>query len=145
MAPHATTSLQISIDSKAFTTQDNDQESAALLRLAGRDPKIFDLFLVKKNGVEEKIHDGQIINLKEGDRFVSRQKLRFTIDGEPQSSYDDDQTAAALLRLAGVDPTGYDLARILTAGGTEAFRDEQIVKIKNGDEFVTAKHVGGVA
>jgi len=145
MAPHATSSLQISIDGKAFTTQDNDQEAAALLRLAGRDPKIFDLFLVKKNGVEEKIHDGQIINLKEGDRFVSRQKLRFTIDGEPQSSYDDDQTAAALLRLAGVDPTGYDLARILIAGGTEAFRDEQIVKIKNGDEFVTAKHVGGVA
>lgn len=145
MAPRSTTSLQISIDSKAFTTQDNDQEAAALLRLSGRDPKIFDLFLVKKNGVEEKIHDGQIINLKYGDRFVSRQKLRFTIDGEPQSSYDDDQTASALLRLAGVDPNGYDLARILTAGGTEAFRDEQIVKIKNGDEFVTAKHVGGVA
>jgi hypothetical protein len=145
MAPHSTTSLQISLDSKAFTTQDNDQEAAALLLLAGRDPKIFDLFLVKKNGVEEKIHDGQIINLKDGDRFVSRQKLRFTIDGEPHSSYDDDQTAAALLRLAGVDPTGYDLARILTEGGTEAFRDEQIVKIGNGDEFVTAKHVGGVA
>ncbi|MFT4470850.1 hypothetical protein ACMX2H_13165 [Arthrobacter sulfonylureivorans] len=145
MAPKATTSLRISIDSKAFTTHDDDQEAAALLRLAGRDPKVFDLFRLKKNGVEEKIHDGQIVNLKNGDRFVSRQKLRFTIDGEPQSSYDDDQTAAALLRLAGVDPTGYDLARILAAGGTETFRDEQIVKIQNGDEFVTAKHVGGVA
>ncbi|GAA2125106.1 hypothetical protein GCM10009825_01140 [Arthrobacter humicola] len=145
MAPKTTTSLQIFIDGKAFTTQDDDQEAAALLRLAGRDPKISDLFLVKKNGVEEKIRDGQIINLKDGDRFASRQKLRFIIDGEPHSSYDDDQTAAALLRLAGVDPAGYDLARIMPAGGTETFRDEQMVNIKNGDDFVTAKHVGGVA
>lgn len=145
MAPNTTKSLQISINSKAFTTHDDDQEAAALLRLAGRDPKVFDLFLVKKNGVEEKIRDGQIINLNDGDRFVSRQKLRFTIDGEPHSTYDDDQTAAALLRLAGVDPAGYDLALILHAGGTKAFRDEQMVNIKNGDEFVTAKHVGGVA
>ena len=145
MAPNTTTSLQIFIDGRAFATQDGDQEAAALLRLAGRDPKVSDLFLVKKNGVEEKIRDGQIINLKDGNRFVSRRRVRFTIDGEPQSSYDDDQTAAALLRLAGVDPAGYDLARIMPAGGTETFRDEQIVKIKNGDEFVTAKHVGGVA
>jgi len=145
MAPNTTTSMQISIDGKAFTTQDADQEAAALLRLAGRDPKISDLFLLRKGGVEDKIRDGQIINLKDGDQFVSRQRLRFTIDGEPQSSYDDDQTASALLRLAGVDPAGYDLARIMPGGGTETFRDEQIVKIKNGDEFVTAKHVGGVA
>jgi hypothetical protein len=137
--------LKISIDDKSFTTQDGDQEAAALLRLAGRDPKISDLCRVNKNGVEEKIRDGQIVNLKDGNRFVSRQRVRFTIDGEPHSSYDDDQTAAALLRLAGVDPAGYDLARIMPAGGTETFRDEQIVKIKNRDEFVTAKHVGGVA
>jgi hypothetical protein len=145
MAPASTTSLQIFIDSKPFTTHDSDQESASLLRLAGSDPKLFDLFLVKKNGVEEKIRDGQIVNLKDGEQFVSRQKLRFTIDGEPHHSYDDDQTAAALLRLAGVDPAGYDLARILPAGGTETFRDEQMVEIEDGDEFVTAKHVGGVA
>lgn len=145
MAPNVNTSIQIVVDEKAFRTQDGDQEAAALLRLAGRDPKVFDLFLLQKNGIEEKIRDGQIINLKSGDRFVSRQKLHFSIDGEPQSSYDDDQSAAALLRLAGVDPAGYDLARILPEGGTETFRDGEIVKIQEGDEFVTAKHVGGVA
>lgn len=139
------TALRIVIDGKTFTTHDADQEGAALLRLAGRDPKIFDLFLLKKNGVEEKIGDNQIVNLKDGQDFVSRQKIRFTIDGESHSTYDDDQTAAALLLLAGVDPSGYDLARILPAGGTEQFHDEQIVSIKTGDEFVTAKHVGGVA
>ncbi len=145
MASNINTSLKVVIDGKTFHTQDGDQEAAALLRLASRDPKVFDLFLLKKNGVEEKIRDGQIINLKNGDQFVSRQKLHFTIDGESQSSYDDDQSAAALLRLAGVDPAGYDLARILPGGGTETFSDAQIVKINDGDEFVTAKHVGGVA
>jgi len=143
MAPSLT--LSITIDDKSFTTPDTDQEAAALLRLAGRDPKLFDLFLLKKNGVEEKIADSRIINLKDGEHFVSRQKVHFTIDGEPHRSYDDDQTVTALLLLAGVEPSAYDLARILPAGGTELFRDEQIVTIKNGDEFVTAKHVGGVA
>lgn len=146
MAPKTTpTALQISIDGKAFEIHDTDQEAASLLRLAGRAPEAYDLFLIEKNGAEEKIRDSQIVNIKDGARFVARQNVRFTIDGESHRSYDDDQTAAALLRLAEVDPTGYDLARILPVGGTEAFRDEQIVKIVNGDEFVTAKHVGGVA
>lgn len=137
--------LQISIDSKGYPIRDKDQEAAALLRLAGRKPKAWDLFLVKNNGVEQKIGDAQIVNLKDGERFVTRQKIRFTIDGEPHTSYDDDQTAAALLRLAGVDPAGYDLARVLEVGEPEKFQGEQIVKIKNGNEFVTAKRVGGVA
>ncbi|GAA2239849.1 hypothetical protein GCM10010413_46970 [Promicromonospora sukumoe] len=145
MAPSTPTPLQVVIDDKTFTVHDEDQEASALLRLAGRDPKTFDLFLVKKNGVEDRIGDGQIVNLKDGARFASREKVRFTIDGESHSSYDDDQSAAALLRLAGVDPASYDLARIRPSGDTELFRDDQLVKIKSGDEFVTAKHVGGVA
>ena len=144
MAPitPAPTSFQIFIDEKEYRTPDGDQEAAALLRLAGRDPKSFDLFLIKKDGIEVKIDDRQIVDLKDGERFVSRQKVHFTIDGEPFTTYDDDQTAAAMLRLAGVDPASYDLARV---GDAEPFRDEQIVTIKNGDEFVTAKRVGGVA
>lgn len=139
---HTTVSLKIFIDSQAFTINDADQEAAALLRLAGRDPKKFDLFLIGKNGVEDKINDGRIINLKNGQKFASREKVRFTIDGEPFSTYDNDQTAAALLRLAGVDPAGYDLARI---GDAEPFAPDAIVTIQTGDEFVTAKRVGGVA
>lgn len=137
--------VHISIDGTTYPIRDKDQEAGALLRMAGREPKGWDLFLVKHNGVEEKIADAQIVNLKDEERFVTRQKIRFTIDGEPHNTYDDDQTAAALLRLAGVDPIGYDLARVSEAGAAEEFTDEQIVKIKNGDEFVTAKRVGGVA
>lgn len=135
-------SLTITIDNNHHSTTDSDQTAAALLRLAGRDPELFDLFLIKKNGVEEKIKDGQIINLKDGARFRSRQLVRFTIDGEPFRTYDEDQTAADLLRLAGMDPAGYDLARV---GAPASFADGEIVVIVDGDEFVTAKHVGGVA
>jgi len=135
-------SLTIVIDDCHYSTTDSDQTAAALLRLAGRDPKVFDLFLITNNGVEKKIKDGQIINLKDGERFHSRQHVRFTIDGEPFRTYDEDQTAADLLRLAGMDPAGYDLARV---GASASFPDDEIVIIVDGDEFVTAKHVGGVA
>lgn len=143
MAPSAP--LEIYIDDVSFMTADPDQEASSLLRLAGRDPKHWDLFLVARNGVEDRIADGQIVNLKNSARFSTRKKIRFTIDGERHTSYDDDQTAAALLRLAGVDPAAYDLARIVPTGGTEIFRDEDVLTIESEDEFVTAKHVGGVA
>lgn len=134
--------LEIVIDDATFNIHDADQEAAALIRLAGRDPKTFDLFRVKKNGVEVKIRDTQIVNLEDGDRFVARQNLRFTIDGETFRSYDDDQAASALLRLTGLDPAAFDLARV---GSPTSFPDDEIVKIVDGDEFVTVKHVGGVA
>lgn len=142
MTPDTPIKLTIVIDDKAYDTFDEDQTAAALLRLAGRDPIAFDLFLVKENGVEEKVKDSQIINLKDGARLRSRQHVRFTIDGDPFRTYDEDQTSADLLRLAGVDPADYDLARV---GAPASFPDDEIVIIVDGDEFVTAKHVGGVA
>lgn len=142
MTPTTPVKLKIFINDKAYDVHDADQTAAALLRLAGRDPKMSDLFLIKKNGVEEKIKDSQIINLKDLERFRSRQLVHFTIDGEPFRTYDEDQVAAGLLRLAGMDPAGYDLARV---GAPASFPDDEIVIIVDGDEFVTAKHVGGVA
>lgn len=141
MAPN----LQIKINDKSYRTVDDDQQAASLLRLADLDPKEYDLFLIDKRGVEERVRDGQIVNIQDGDRFAARRKLRFTIDGEPHKTYDDDQEASALMRLAGVNPSEYDLARINGAAGTETFQDGQLIKIKDGDAFVTAKHVGGVA
>jgi len=142
MTPTAPVSLQILINDATYTVYDSDQEAAALLRLAGRDPKTFDLFIVKKNGVEEKVRDNQIVNLEDGNRFIARQNLRFTIDGERFRSYDDDQAASALLRLAGLDPAAFDLARV---GSPTSFPDDEVVTIVDGDEFITVKHVGGVA
>jgi len=139
------TRLSITIDGQQHTTVDDDQEAAALLRLANRDPKDYDLFLVTKRGVEERIRDGQIVELKDGDKFVTRHKVHFTIDGDAHTTFDDDQTADALLRLAGVNPGEYDLARVGAGGDVESFADDQLVQIQDGDAFVTAKHVGGVA
>lgn len=137
--------LNITIDGQHHTTVDDDQEAAALLRLANRDPKDYDLFRVTKHGAEERIHDRQIVELKDGDKFVTRHKVLFTIDGDSHATFDDDQTADALLRLAGVNPADYDLARVGANGTVEPFTDDQLVKIQDGDQFVTAKHVGGVA
>jgi hypothetical protein len=145
MPPKPARPLNFTINDKPFTSLDSDHQAAALLRLAGLDPRVYDLFLVTAHGVEEAILDSQIINLVDNAAFVARRKVRFTIDGEPFATYDEDQTAADLLRLAGVDPASYDLARIRRGGGSSTIPDEEMITITDGDEFVTAKHVGGVA
>jgi hypothetical protein len=134
----------ITIDDVEYPVSDDDQEAASLLRLANRDPKNYDLFVIDKEGVETHIKDKQIVDLRDGERFRTRHKVHFSIDGEQYTTWDDDQTAAALLRLAGVDPAGYDLARVNAASGPETFTGDEVVTIRDGDEFVTAKHAGPV-
>lgn len=137
--------LHIVIDGNRYSTTDDDLEAAALLRRADRDPKTYDLLRIDRHGVEHRIHDNQIVHLEDGEQFVTRRKLHFSIDGEEHTTYDDNQEPADLLRLAGVDPTQYDIARLLRAGGSETLPGDQIVQIADGDRFVTAKHIGGVA
>jgi len=57
----------------------------------------------------------------------------------------DDQEASAIMRRAGVDPARFDLTRDKGDGEFDTFKDGQVVRIKNGDKFVTAKQDGGVA
>lgn len=140
--------IHISVDDDTYSATDDDQESTSLIRLAHRDPAIYDLFVVDKNGIETHIKDKQIVDLRPGMRFRTRRKVRFSIDGEVHVTWDDDKTAAALLRLAGVDPTAYDLARVNGTSGPgvpETFSGEHLVTIQDGDEFVAAKHAGPVA
>lgn len=139
--------VHITIDDVDHTTTDDQQEAASLLRLAGRDPKDYDLFVISKEGVETHIHDQQIVDLHDSEHFRTRHQVHFSIDGQPDKSWDDTQTATALLELAGVDPTRYDLARVNTAGGgrPETFSGDQLVTIRDGDHFVTVKRAGPVA
>lgn len=74
-----------------------------------------------------------------------RKKLTITIDGQPYTTRDDDQEAASLLRLAGVDPAQYDLARIKRNGETKVYRDEKVIDLKGGDAFVTVRQSAQVA
>src|SRR5690349_18286223 len=46
-------------------------EASVLLSLADRDPNIYDLARVKKNDELQVFQDGKVIDLKDGDKFVS--------------------------------------------------------------------------
>ncbi|WP_435771395.1 hypothetical protein [Nocardioides sp. SYSU DS0651] len=75
----------------------------------------------------------------------SRKKLTIIIDGQRYTTRDDDQEAASLLRLAGADPAQYDLARIKNNGEYKVFRDERVLDLEDGDEFVTVRQSAPVA
>ena len=68
-----------------------------------------------------------------------RKLIHFTIDGNAYTTSDDDQEAASLLRLAGLDPNLYDLARRNKDGETKTIKDSKVVEIKDGDAFFTVR------
>lgn len=79
------------------------------------------------------------------DERKPRKKITITIDGQPFVTRDDDQEAASLLRLAGVDPAQYDLAKIKRNGETKIYRDEKVLGLEDGDAFVTVRQSAQVA
>lgn len=81
----------------------------------------------------------------QNDQHKKHPKITITIDGQSFTTRDDDQEAASLLRLAGVDPAQYDLAKIKNNGETKVYRDEKIIDLKNGDAFVTVRQSAQVA
>lgn len=74
----------------------------------------------------------------------SRKKIKFTIDGKEYTTRDDDQEAASLLRLAGLDPALYDLAKV-KGTDTKVFKDTKVVDLHEGDVFVSVKQSASVA
>ena len=71
--------------------------------------------------------------------------IHFTIDGKPHSATEDDQQAASLLRLAGLDPNLYDLAKVRPGGNPEVFEDTAVVELENGHQFVSVRENATVA
>jgi hypothetical protein len=72
--------------------------------------------------------------------------IRFTIDGRSFTTDDADQHAADLLKLAGLDPAGYDLAEIRPgAHKPHEFADNALVHIKDGAKFVSIRQRAEVA
>ncbi|KAA1250174.1 hypothetical protein F0Q45_11070 [Mycobacterium simiae] len=134
--------IHFTIDGQAFVTADDDQEAAALLRRASRDPAKFDLARVDAEGDEQFFTDSDIVRLHGGDQFATRAVLHFTIDGRPYRTRDDDQEVADLLRLAGLDPAHNDLARV---GDPCPLDPAALVNIHEGDRFVTARRHHPVA
>lgn len=79
------------------------------------------------------------------EQHVRPTKITITIDGQSYVTRDDDQEAAALLRLAGVDPAQYDLAKLKHNGEPKVYRDEKVIHLKDGDAFVTVRQSAQVA
>jgi hypothetical protein len=74
------------------------------------------------------------------------QEISFTIDGQPFTTTDRRQPAAALLRLGGLDPGRYDLGELQGQGGkTRRFADDDIVTIRPSARFVSIRHAADVA
>lgn len=66
--------------------------------------------------------------------------VSFTIDGRSFTVEDSHQIAADLLRLAGLDPALYNLARMRKGKAEpQRFKDDQPVQIHEGDEFVSIR------
>jgi hypothetical protein len=74
------------------------------------------------------------------EQSAANRSVSFSIDGRTFTAEDPHQTAADLLRLAGLDPALYDLAR-MRAGDAEPkrFKDDQPVQVHDGDEFVSIR------
>ena len=79
------------------------------------------------------------------EKHEEHKKVTITIDGQAFTTRDDDQEAASLLRLAGVDPAQYDLAKIKHNGEPKVYCDEKVIDLKNGDAFVTVRQSAQVA
>jgi Multiubiquitin len=71
--------------------------------------------------------------------------VSFTIDGRPYVTDDENQPARDLLRLAGLDPSGYDLAEIRNNAKPKKFQDDEIVHIKDGARFISIRQRAEVA
>lgn len=54
-------------------------------------------------------------------------------------------TAADLLRLAGLDPQGYDLAEVLGHTEVRTYRDDEVVDVRADERFVSVRQVAPVA
>ena len=130
--------LTITIDGKRYTTRDDDQEAASLLRVAGRDPDAYDLAKVKANRELHVYRDGKVIDLKGGDEFVS---VIFGV--EVNETFVElgkrKQTGASLKEAAiaqGV-PIKMDfvLSEIFDNGEEQVIADDNEITVKYHDDF----------
>ena len=68
-----------------------------------------------------------------------------TIDGRLYEVEQGSHLAADLLRLAGLDPKGYDLAEVLGHGDVRTFRDDELVDVQPHEKFVSIRQTAPVA
>ena len=78
---------------------------------------------------------------QEHEKDKGQPPVSFTIDGVEYTANDRRQTAAELLRLAGVDPADHDLARVVGHGQVERrLKDDDEVQLTPGAKFISVFH-----
>lgn len=76
----------------------------------------------------------------------AKNTVQITIDGRPFDVEPGHHlTAAALLQMAGLDPSGYDLAEIRGHGDITKFEDSETVTVHTHQKFVSIRQVAPVA
>lgn len=78
---------------------------------------------------------------------VPGRQIPFTVDGQPYTTDDLSQTAAAILRLAGLDPAIFDLGELegKERPTTRRYADNETVVIRKDARFVSIRHSADVA
>jgi hypothetical protein len=75
-----------------------------------------------------------------------RHQVHFTLDGRKLVADTDRMAAAAILRLGGLDPAGYDLKQVRPGHRDPIdYADTDEVTISNGDKFVSVRQTATVA
>lgn len=75
-----------------------------------------------------------------------KKAVEFTIDGRSYKTEDRKQPASELLKLAGLDPTIYDLGELKGERPKPVrFADDEIVHIHPGSRFVSIRQRADVA
>lgn len=130
--------LTITIDSKPYTTRDDDQEAASLLRQARRDPDAYDLARVKASGELHVYRDGKVIDLKDGDEFVS---VIFGVEvNETFVELDKRKQTGSSLKQAAIAkgvPIKMDfvLSEVFENGEEQVIADDKEITVKYDDDF----------
>ena len=147
-----TADTEFFIDDKPFPVGKDQRRVSTLLDMAGTSPD--EAVLISNDGVE---HRGEeLVRVHPGDRFETKivdapqqpvtERIRYTVNGEPNTTDVSPLSLEAILREAGagaaieVEEIGsYYLENITTGHRYEDLND--LVPIENGDTFV-AIHVG---
>jgi len=81
-----------------------------------------------------------MVHVEETQNDERKHEIKFTIDGEEFETRARRQPAQALLRLAGLDPSQYDLGELEDHNPKpKVFHDDQEVEIHPGARFVSIR------
>jgi len=130
--------LKISIDGKQYSTRDDDQDGAALVRLADRDPARYDIAKVTASGGLHVYRDGKVIDLKDGDKFITVvfgvevNDMFVELDKRKQSGSSLKQAAIAAAVPIQAD---FVLSEVLANGEQQVIADDHEITVKYNDDF----------